>query len=297
MVSKKHQSSSHRSSGRSSRTSAASRVLLVAAVIVCGLSVPPGVVFAKAPLGRQWPASQQVSMNDVDHSPFDRLLHKHVDQDGYVDYKAWKASPADRAALREYLGSLSRASTRDGTTDARLAFWINAYNAVTIAGILQEYPTSSIRNHTAKLFGYNIWDDLPLIVDGQQFSLNQIEHDILRKMNEPRIHFAIVCASVGCPRLLNEAYTADRVRDQLAINTRDFFSRPQNLKVDPRNRRLHMSSILSWFGEDFGSSQSARLRYLTPWLPPAAQQLATDPGVRVSFLDYDWSLNDQAKKR
>ncbi|MFG0295253.1 MAG: DUF547 domain-containing protein [Maioricimonas sp. JB045] len=261
------------------------------------MSVPPGVVFAKAPLGKQWPASQQVSMNDVDHSPFDRLLHKYVDSDGYVNYAAWKASSADRAALRGYLNSLSRASTQSGTTDARLAFWINAYNAVTIEGIFQEYPTSSIRNHTAKLWGYNIWDDLPLLVGGKSYSLNQIEHEVLRKMGEPRIHFAIVCASVGCPRLLNEAYTPERVRDQLASNARDFFARPKNLKVDPRNRRLQMSSILSWFGEDFGPSQSARLKYLMPYLPPAAKRLAADPKVSVSFLDYDWSLNDQAKKR
>ena len=138
-----------------------------------------------------------------------------------------------------------------------LAFWINAYNATTIEGILQVYPTSSIRNHTAKVAGYNLWKDLPLLVGGKPHSLDAMEHQILRKMGEPRIHFAIVCASVGCPRLMNEAYTPDRIEEQLALNTRDFFSRSQNFQVD-QSGVMHVSSILDWFGEDFGPTQQAQ---------------------------------------
>jgi len=117
-------------------------------------------------------------MDDADHLAYDTLLSKYVDRDGYVDYAAWKKSTADRQVLRGYLEHLSR--------DAQLKFWINAYNAVTLEGILQVYPTSSIRNHTAKLFGYNIWKELPLRVGHETYSLDQMEHEILRKMGERR---------------------------------------------------------------------------------------------------------------
>ncbi|NQV24888.1 MAG: DUF547 domain-containing protein [Rhodopirellula sp.] len=239
------------------------------------------------------------SMDQIDHSPWDRLLKKYVDDDGYVNYKAWHASSTDRQALTGYLNSLSRVNPQaKADNDAKFAFWINAYNAVTVHGILREYPTSSIRNHTAKLFGYNIWKDLKLIIGGQGHSLEHIEHQVLRKMGDPRIHFAIVCASIGCPRLLNEAYTADKLQAQLDINAKDFFNREQNFRYDARGGRFHMSSILSWFGEDFGGNQAAQLRTVSKWLPDRASQTAAQRGTgSISFMDYNWNLNDQSSRR
>jgi len=251
---------------------------------------------AKEPLGRSWPAGQQISMDEIDHAGFDSLLKKHVDKDGFVNYPAWHKSKEDRQALSKYLVHLSQASpTSKASREGQLAFWINAYNAVTLEGILQVYPTDSIRKHTAKLGGYNIWQQLPLLVDGKPYSLEDIEHKVLRKMGEPRIHFAIVCASVGCPRLLNEAYVGEKLDAQLATNATDFFSRPQNFQVD-RSGAIKASSILDWFGTDFGATPAEQFGYLKPYLPKAAQAVATQPNVRVSFLDYDWSLNDQTKK-
>lgn len=280
------------------RRPAAPRGLPVWAVIVCGLSVPPGVVFAKVPLGRQWPAVQQVSFDEIDHSVFDALLRRYVDADGLVDYESWKASTEDRTALETYLASLSRGSlTRPANRSARLAFWINAYNALTLEAILQEYPTSSIRNHTARGPGYNIWKDLPLIVGDRRWSLDAIEHKVLRPMGEPRIHFAIVCASVGCPRLRNEAYVASRLNEQLDENARDFFSRTQNLQMDAASRTLRLSAILDWFGKDFGRTRSEQLGKIARYLPDEARRLAASDDVQVEFLDYDWSLNDQRRRR
>ncbi len=250
---------------------------------------------AKSPLGRNWPARQRVSMDQIDHAALDRLLHKYVDADGYVDYSHWQKTSADRKSLLAYLASLGRASTSlKASRQAKLAFWINAYNAVTIEGILQEYPTSSIRNHTARVFGYNIWKELPLIVAGKNYSLDDMEHTILRKMSEPRIHFAIVCASVGCPRLRNEAYTATNISAQLDDNAHDFFSRRQNLRVS--GNTLFLSPILDWFGEDFGTTQTARLRTIKAYLPASTRQLVEKRSTQVRYLDYDWSLNDQSKK-
>ncbi len=240
-------------------------------------------------------ASQNVSIDKIDHSVWSGLLAKHVDSDGMVDYRTWKATAADVRALDQYLRHLSTASPKVvAARNAKLAFWINAYNAVTIRGILREYPTTSIRNHAAKFFGYNIWKDLKLHVGGTPYSLEDIEHETLRKMSEPRIHFAIVCASIGCPRLLNEAYVADRIEDQLTMNAKDFFSRTQNFRYSAGSKRFQLSSILSWFDEDFGSSNKQMLETIAPWLPTTkAQAVAKSGSVSVSYLTYDWKLNNQ----
>ncbi|MEM7812701.1 MAG: DUF547 domain-containing protein [Planctomycetota bacterium] len=252
-----------------------------------------GVASAEPPANRQSKAS--VPLGEVDHSDFSRLLGKYVDTDGYVDYTAWRANSSDRASLKRYLDELGRADrAATATKSERLAFWINAYNAVTVEGILRVYPTKSIRDHTAKLWGYNIWDDLALNVGGEAHSLNDIEHKILRKMGEPRIHFAIVCASVGCPRLLDEAYVGETLDAQLSTNARDFFARSKSLRVD--GPTLYLSSLLSWFGGDFGDGQDDRLAAVRPYLPADARKLVDGGKVRVRYLDYDWSLNDVKSK-
>ena len=240
-------------------------------------------------------SNSNVSMDRIDHAGWNQLLQRYVDKNGLVNYKDWKASAADTKALDRYLSHLSTASPSIvAKREAKLAYWINAYNAVTVRGILREYPTSSIRNHTAKFYGYNIWHDLKLHVGSQTISLDDIEHKTLRKMNEPRIHFAIVCASIGCPRLLNEAYVADRIDEQLETNSVDFFSRRQNFRHDVSAGRLYLSSILSWFGSDFGSNKKAQLKAISKWLPnKAARAAAASGSVRVSYLDYDWKLNEQ----
>ena len=240
-------------------------------------------------VGRTVPAGEWVSPAEIDHTLWDADLQKYVDADGRVDYRQWKADGTE--SLDRYLAELSRGDlTAQTSQEAKLAFWINAYNAVTVRGILREYPTTSIRNHTAKLWGYNIWEDLLLPVGGRRFSLEQIEHEVLRKMDEPRIHFAIVCASVGCPRLLNRAYTPADVDEQLEMNAQDFFARPQNFRMD--GDTVYLSSILDWFGEDFGDSTGQVLGRIRQWVPEADRD-ALSGRVNVKYLDYDWDLNSQ----
>ena len=246
-------------------------------------------------VGTVVPASQRVSLDAIDHAGWDALLRRFVDDRGQVDYRGWKA---DASAIAELDGYLNRLSTGDAdgaaSREVKLAFWINAYNAVTVKGILREYPTTSIRNHTAKLWGYNIWKNLLLQVDGDKPSLNDIEHKTLRLMGEPRIHFAIVCASKGCPRLLNEAYTAERLEEQLDLNARDFFAQQQNFQVDAGAKRVRLSAILQWFGEDFGDNERGVLNTISQWLPnDDSRRLVADPSVRVGYLDYDWGINEQ----
>ncbi len=266
----------------------------IAAAVVLFLTIPSGVASAKPPLGKRWNAAQQIPLQNIDHSAFDQLLQKYVDHDGSVEYRSWQQSTQDRQLLLGYLEHLSRADLRQQSSrPAMLAFWINAYNAITLEGILQVYPTTSIRNHTSRLGGFNIWHDLPLLVGNQQYTLDQIEHKILRKMGEPRIHFAIVCASVGCPRLLNRSYTADAIEQQLAENAADFFRRPKNFQIEKSQNTIRMSAIVDWFADDFGKDQAERIAYLRPYLPENARQVASNRATKIEYLEYDWSLNEQ----
>jgi len=235
---------------------------------------------AQKTTGVKWPTAQQISIDSVNHKSFDQLLKKYVNKDGQVNYKAWHANPTDRKALTDYQAHLSQANhTIPAQRNAQLAYWTNAYNAVTIEGIMRVYPTDSIRKHTGKLGGYNVWKDLNLIVGDSQINLEDIEHKVLRKMNEPRIHFAIVCASVGCPRLL--------------VNTKDFFSRSQNLQVDPNSRTVKLSKIMEWYGTDFGADTGTQIAVLKKYWPAASMQAIAAGGYSVSYLPYDWGLNTQ----
>lgn len=276
-------------------TTAWTRKLRLCAIAVLVFGFASTSVRGGSPVFVGRKATQQLSMDQVDHAAWDELLKKYVNKDGMVDYRGLKSNADDMNRLRRYLDSLSAANPSvTASRGAKLAFWINAYNAVTLHGILREYPTTSIRNHTPRLFGYHIWHDLQLYVGGTAYSLDTIEHQILRKMGEPRIHFAIVCASIGCPRLLNEAYRANRVDQQLETNAKDFFARSQNFRYDQSQQRFFLSSILDWFGDDFGGSQAEQLRRISQWLPSAAaQSAARQNAVRVSYLNYNWDLNQQ----
>ena len=274
------------------------RMMLPAAVLLL-LTVAGAICLAGSDvlLGKVVPPSSQVPAEQIDHSSWNSLLGRYVDESGMVDYTNWKANAADVALLDKYIDHLSAARfPRTPPVATKLAYWINAYNAVTVRGILREYPTTSIRNHTAKLYGYHIWKHLKLRVEGNTYSLDQMEHAILRKMGEPRIHFAIVCASIGCPKLSNEAYVADRIDQQLTRNAQAFFADKTKFNFDARRQTLQLSPILKWFAEDFGRDQAARLQSIAPYLAdPQAEALATKGDARVSYLDYDWGLNDQAK--
>ena len=247
----------------------------------------------KVNLVRAVPAAKQISMDDIVHTSWNDLLKTYVNGKGLVNYTALKSNRKDQAKLDRYLNHLARGSlTKRASRNARLAFWINAYNAVTVKGILREYPTTSIRNHTARLYGYNIWKDLLLNVGGKNVSLEMIEHDILRKMGDARIHFAIVCASQSCPRLLNEAYTPEKVNQQLDANAKVFFASRENFRFDAKRNRVYLSTILKWFAEDFGRTQAEQLRSVAPFLPKSGRLAAKQKSVKVSYLSYDWGLND-----
>ncbi len=274
------------------------RPLLGILALVVAIAISSSQLWAgsKVIVGEQVPADRQVSIDHIDHGAWDELLRKYCDDQGYVAYQAWLAAPGDVQRLDAYLAQLSHADpNRAATKESKLAYWTNAYNALTIKGIMRDYPVKSIKDLQSLAFGYKIWDDLLLRVGDKQVSLNNMEHDILRKMGEPRIHFGLVCASISCPPLLNHAYTTASVDEQLTANGKKFFANPQNFQVE--GNAIKLSQLLKWYGSDFGADQAAQLAALAPYLPSErAQGLATSGSANVSYLPYDWNLNDQASR-
>ena len=234
----------------------------------------------------------RASFEQYDHRAWDALLQKYVDRNGDVDYGTWQANSQDRATLMDYLRGMNAVDTSiSSSRPAEMAFWINAYNALTIEGILQVFPTKSIKDHAPDASGFNIWDDFKLPVGGREYSLNDIEHNVLRKMGDPRIHFAIVCASKGCPQLAQRAYFPESLDQQLANSAGLFFHTPSKFSYDLQRGRLGLSPIIDWFGEDFGRSDEERLQYLSQFMPADARGLALSGTSAISYLDYDWNLN------
>lgn len=233
--------------------------------------------------------------DQVDHRDYDALLHTYVDCQGMVNYAAWKCDSEAMGRLYDYLVSLGCVDVADpsASREGEIAFYINAYNALVLYGILQEYPTPSIQKHQRGKDGYHIFDDLLLWIDGEYLSLNDIEHGILRTLEEPRIHFAIVCAALDCPRLRQEAYVPGRLEEQLCDNAVDFFAASHRFRITAWKKTVYLSSILRWFGEDFGTCESEILARIMPYLPCDARDwLATHPCPKVKYLGYNWALND-----
>ncbi len=228
----------------------------------------------------------------LDHSVYDGLLKKYVDDRGMIDYRTWK--DRDVGTLDSYLDMLKGVDP-DGLRNRNevFAFWINAYNALTIRGMLHFYPTSSIRNHVS-LIGYSIWKDYKINISGTDYSLDDIEHEILRKMDEPLIHFALVCASIGCPPLMTEAFTAEDMERQLRANTLVFFADPSKFRADQGNHTVWLSPIMDWYKDDFGKNWRERLDFIAPYVPDdAARALLGQKDVDVDYLHYDWGINEQ----
>ena len=221
------------------------------------------------------------------HSSFDALLRMHVSDQGMVDYNGFIA---DGDKLDTYLKLLSNnAPDRNTWFDAeQLAYWINAYNAYTIKLIINHYPVESIRDIDSKLsipVVNTVWHLEFFNIGGKPASLDEIEHKILRKeFQEPRIHFAINCASISCPRLWNRAYSAKNLEAELEQAARSFINDP-NYNILAGNHAA-LSSLFSWFSSDFTKNGS---------LVDFINQYATKPlnkGAKISYKDYNWSLNE-----
>ncbi len=173
--------------------------------------------------------------------------------------------------------------------EAKLAFWINAYNIMAVKMILDHYPLKSIKD-AGSIFS-PVWKKPVGVVGGKERTLHEIEHEILRKMDEPRIHVAIVCASVSCPDLKKESYTPDRLNEQLDDQMKSFLQNPgKGLEVDS-DGKIYLSAIFDWFEEDF-KSKGGVLPFLKNHAPTGYKKSLANPKSNVSYLNYDWNLNE-----
>ncbi|HSB60236.1 MAG TPA: DUF547 domain-containing protein, partial [Vicinamibacteria bacterium] len=232
-----------------------------------------------------------------DHSAFDALLRAHV-VDGKVDYDAFGEAPSFPA----YLDALARADLARLDEDERLAFWINVYNAYTIQLINRHQERDSIRNINKSLFGTKgPWREKLVKAAGEVHHLDNVEHDIIRKQfKEPRIHFALVCAALGCPDLRSEAYAGARLEAQLQEQSVRFLLRsPDRNRVEPGTRTVYGSPIYaSWYREDFGQTDAAIGRYLARFHPEGPErQLLLSGSFKLVETDYDWTLNSREKAK
>lgn len=268
--------------------------------LLAGLAAPlAGLVsvealFApKARLWARWQAHDPAATTRVDHGPWDRILDAYVAPDGAgvnrFDYAG--VSAADRAALDRYLAGLAALPISRYARAEQRAYWINLYNALTVRVVLGHYPVDSIRDIDISpgLFADGPWDKPLLTIEGQAVTLNDIEHRILRPIwHDPRIHYALNCASVGCPNLRRRAFTAANAEALLEAAARDYVNSPRGLRF--AGNKLIVSSLYVWFQEDFGGDDAGVIAHLMRYAAPAlAARLA---GVKA--LDghaYDWSLN------
>lgn len=210
------------------------------------------------------------------HTIWNAILKSNVSTSGKVNYSGMKSKLSDIESYISTLESLSDQSTWN--RNEKLAYWINLYNAATVRLILQNYPTSSITN----INGGIPWDKKVVTISEKTYSLNQIENDIIRPtFNEPRIHFAVNCAAVSCPKIMNSAFTADKLNYQLTKQAKSFINGAKNSITESS---IEISKIFEWYAADFGSSI---IEYLNKYSTTTINSDAT-----ITYNEYDWNLNE-----
>jgi uncharacterized membrane protein YdjX (TVP38/TMEM64 family) len=273
---------------------AASLVLLAASVVAStrqesirgrierALGLPPAVVAHEA-------YADEAGGARFDHSVFDALLRQHVDPDGLVDYDALHREPE---ALDRYLSELANAPFAELGRDDKLALLINAYNAFTLRLILDFYPLDSIRDIPDR----RRWKHVRWTLGGATFSLDQLEHERIRPhFAEPRIHFALVCAAIGCPPLRNEAYVGERLEAQLASQTKYVHAHDRWFQFDSAANTVRLTSLYDWYGSDFLQQAPTVVDYAARHVPALQSALSAGRHPQVQWIDYDWRLNARQK--
>ena len=236
-----------------------------------------------------------------DYQDYADVLQTYVDDRGLVDYAGLQANREQLDRFNQFIGAVTPETYASWTEAEQIAFLTNAYNSLTLQSIIDRDPLpESIRDISG------VWNRRKFTVAGKEMTLDNIEHDTLRKdFNEPRIHVALVCAAISCPLLRNEPYLPETLDAQLNDQTVKFASSPHGFSLDRESGRVYLSSIFKWYGKDFeptygienqfegNDKQRAVLNYFSPVLDSATQTFLKQEDYRVKYLDYDWSLNIQ----
>lgn len=227
-----------------------------------------------------------VAQEYLEHTKWTKLLKKHVTKSGLVDYKGFVE---DEEELDEYLAVLSKNHPDDSwKKNDRLAFWINTYNAFTVKLIVKNYPVKSIKDLGGSLYKINTaWDIKFIKIGNKTYDLNNIEHSIIRdEFEEPRIHFAVNCAAISCPKLRNEAYVGNKIDEQLDEQTKYFINESKKNKIGKKVAKI--SKIFSWYRLDFRDNGQNYKDFINQY-----SKVKITEDTKIELLNYDWSLNEK----
>ena len=247
------------------------------------------------------------------NEPYGQALTHSVNGRGLVDYRGLKTDSGKLGTFAASLASVKHEQYDSWGDRGKTAFWINAYNALTLEAIIRNYPIQSSlirsvaypKNSIRQIPG--VWDKLRFVVLGREMTLNDIEHGTLRaKFNEPRVHVALVCAALSCPPLRREPYTGEQLDRQLEDQAHAFLRSPLGLRIDHSAGVVQLSSIFKWFGEDFvktygtsdrftsrTNSERAVLNFVSRYVDESDQDFLLRGDYKIEYLNYDWSLNEQ----
>jgi len=261
--------------------------------------------------------AQDESEQTFDYAHYAELLKTHVDDKGVVDYRGLKANPEKLHLYMIAIASLPSSRYDKWDDKAKIAFWLNAYNGLTLKAIIDHYPIKASflksriypKNSIRQISG--VWDKIKFTVMGQKMTLEHIEHKMLRaRFNEPKIHMALVCAAMSCPALRNEPYIGERLDEQLDDQTRRFLGHRQKFRIDRSRDLVYLSPIFKWFAKDFvrtyaptgnlgrhGREVSSVLNFVAGYLDETNQRRIRAGDFKVKYLDYDWSLNERKVAR
>ncbi|PIW27129.1 MAG: DUF547 domain-containing protein [Rhodospirillales bacterium CG15_BIG_FIL_POST_REV_8_21_14_020_66_15] len=261
---------------------------------VWSLGLPALAGGPKADLWARWQAHDPASARRLDHSAWGRFLDRYLSvrskDANRIDYAA--VTPADKAALAGYLADLQAVAVSRLNRAEQLAFWVNLYNALTVSLILDHWPVSSIRDIDISpgLFADGPWGKKLVSIEGERLALDDIEHRILRPIwRDPRIHYAVNCASIGCPDLASRPYTADTADRMLTAGAEAYVNDPRGAHVDA-DGRLTVSAIYDWFIDDFGGTRAGVLAHLGHYAAPDLKARLAGR-ARIDGHAYDWRIN------
>jgi hypothetical protein len=241
-----------------------------------------------------WDQSNPQDNRVIEHGEWALLLTKYIKpgKAGLNTFAYGKVSAADKAALKNYIGSLEAIEVTGYNKNEQLAYWINLYNAVTIRVVLDHYPVKTIRDVDISGFLKNgPWQKELVTVEETPLTLDDIEHAILRPIwKDPRIHYGVNCASVGCPNLQTTAFTGKTASAQLDAGAKAYINSTRGIVISKRGN-ASVSSIYSWFAHDIGNSEGGVMQHLLKFANPDLAEKLTKAG-RLSDTHYDWSLNE-----
>lgn len=269
--------------------------LFKTALAVITISLISITVYA-APASKLWPkwqAHDASSTKTINHSVWGGFLKKYTKNvAGITRVQYGRVSETDKHLLNAYLDQLSATRISDFNRAEQRAFWMNAYNAITVKTVVDAYPVNSIKEiKFGKLFSSGPWDKKLITVENTPLSLNDIEHRILRPIwQDPRTHYAVNCASIGCPNLQTVPFSGRNTEQLLNNAAKSYINSPRGVSVN--GKRLTVSSIYKWFSDDFGDNEQAVIAHIRQYASPTLKNKLND-FAEIDRYQYDWSLNAQ----